>query len=250
MPTENTVITLADEVRAQILSRRAIAAGAAAGLGAGLGVLPSARAFAAQDAVNTDDLISVLNYALTLEHLKNAFYREGLATFTVEQFTDLGFQPSVQEYLAEIGNDEAAHVETLTSVITDLGGAPVAEGQYDISSALTDLSTFLSTAMELENTGVSAYTGAAQYLMENDNLLTAALTIHGVEARHAAYLNILNEENPFPAAFDEPLTPAEVVEIASPFIVTAQVSTPVAEEGTPTTAPVAPEGAPAATPSV
>ncbi len=82
--------------------------------------------------------------------------------------------------------------------------------------------------MALENTGVAAYTGAAQYLIDNDELLTAALTIHGVEARHAAYLNILNEENPFPNAFDEPLTPAEVVEIAGQFIVDAEVVTPAA----------------------
>jgi len=179
-----------------------------------------------------EDLLSVLNYALTLEHLEHAFYRDGLASFTLEQFTDLGFQPSVVDYLTQISSDEAAHVETLTSVITSLGGTPVAEGQYDISAALTDPTAFLATAMALENTGVSAYTGAAQYLIDNDELLTAALTIHGVEARHAAYLNILNEESPFPAAFDEPLTPAEVVEIAGPFIVQADVVTPLAA-GTP-----------------
>ena len=132
------------------------------------------------------------------------------------------------DYLTQISADEAAHVETLTSVITSLGGTPVAEGQYDVSSALVDASAFLATAMALENTGVSAYTGAAQYLIDNDELLTAALTIHGVEARHAAYLNILNEENPFPDAFDKPLTPAEVVEIAGPFIVEAEVVTPLA----------------------
>ncbi|MDP9366776.1 MAG: ferritin-like domain-containing protein, partial [Chloroflexota bacterium] len=103
----------------------------------------------------------------------------------------------------------------------------------------TDAEPFLATAQALENTGVSAYTGAAQYLIDSDELLTAALTIHGVEARHAAYLNLLNGENPFPMSFDEPLNPAEVVEIAGGFIVDAEVVTPEAfepeedEEGTP-----------------
>ena len=205
----------------------AAAIGGAAGVAALLGPLPAL----AQEAANTEDLISVLNYALTLEHLEHAFYRDGLASFTLAQFTDLGFQPSVVDYLTQISSDELAHVETLTQVITDLGGSPVAEGQYDISGAVTDPTAFLATAMALENLGVAAYGGAAQYLIENDVLLTAALTIHGNEARHAAYLNILNEENPFPDAFDEPLPPAEVVEIAGPFIVDAEVVTPLAAEG-------------------
>ncbi len=186
---------------------------------------------AAQDTASDEDLLSVLNYALTLEHLENAFYRDGLASFTVESFTALGFQPSVVDYIAEIGAHELAHVETLTTVITDLGGTPVAEGVYDFAAAYADPTAFLATAMALENTGVDAYTGAAQYLIDNDDLLTAALTIHGVEARHAAYLNVLNDEDPFPDAFDEPLTPAEVVEIAGPFIVDAEVVTPLAAGG-------------------
>ncbi|MBA2597212.1 MAG: ferritin-like domain-containing protein [Chloroflexia bacterium] len=186
---------------------------------------------AAQDTASDEDILSVLNYALTLEHLENAFYRDGLASFTVDAFTALGFQPSVVDYIAEIGAHELAHVETLTAVITDLGGTPVAEGIYDFTAAYADATAFLATAMALENTGVGAYTGAAQYLIDNDDLLTAALTIHGVEARHAAYLNVLNDEDPFPDAFDEPLTPAEVVEIAGPFIVDAEVVTPLAAGG-------------------
>ena len=50
-------------------------------------------------------------------------------------------------------------------------------------------------------------------------MLTAALNIHSVEARHAAYLNGLNNASPFPAATDTPLTPDEVLAIAGPFIV-------------------------------
>jgi hypothetical protein len=175
-----------------------------------------------------DDIISVLNYALTLEHLENQFYAAGLATFTSADIEALGFLPGVFDFIAEIGANEAAHVETLTTVINDLGGEPVEAGEYAIEDALASADAFIATAQALENTGVGAYTGAAKFLIENDELLTAALTIHAVEARHAAYLNILNGESPFPDAFDEPLTPAEVVEIASDFIVEAEVVTPEA----------------------
>jgi hypothetical protein len=45
------------------------------------------------------------------------------------------------------------------------------------------------------------------------------LTIHGVEARHAAYLNGLQGESPFPDAVNPTLTPDEVLAAAGPFIV-------------------------------
>jgi hypothetical protein len=160
--------------------------------------------------------IDVLNYALTLEHLEAAFYRDGLATIGQAGITALGFMPGVFDYLGEIGAHEAAHVTTLTDVITQLGGSPVAEQMYDFG--YTDAASFLQVAQALEDTGVAAYQGAAQYLIDNDDLLTAALTIHGVEARHAAYVAILNGQNPYPDAVNATLTPSEVLEIATPFI--------------------------------
>ncbi len=169
----------------------------------------------AQDATG-DDIISTLNYALTLEHLENTFYATGLATFVSADIEALGFLPGVFDYIAEIGAHEAAHVETLTTVITDLGGEPVAEATYDFG--VTDAETFLATAAALENTGVSAYDGAGASI-ENPDLLTAAGTIVAVEARHASYLNLITGEVPFPAAFETALTPDEVLEIAGPFIV-------------------------------
>lgn len=160
--------------------------------------------------------VDVLNYALTLEHLEAAFYRDGLEAIGQEGITGLGFQANVFDRLSEIGEHEAAHVTTLTDVISQLGGTPVEEGSYDFG--YEDAAGFLEVAQALEDTGVSAYTGAAQYLIESDELLTAALTIHGVEGRHASYLALLNATSPFPAAVNEPLTQEEVLEIAAPFI--------------------------------
>ena len=164
------------------------------------------------------DAVEVLNYALTLEHLEATFYREGLDNLGAAAFEEAGFQAEVRDYIVEIGQHEAEHVEVLTSVIESLDGEPVEEAEYDFGYEEGDVAGFLATAAALENTGVSAYTGAAQYLIEEDELLTAALTIHGVEARHASYLNVLTGEVPFPEAFDPPLTPDEVLEIAGPFI--------------------------------
>ena len=78
--------------------------------------------------------------------------------------------------------------------------------------------TFLATATVLENVGVSAYDGAGQFL-ENADLLSAAGSIVAVEARHASYFNLITGESPFPASFETPLTPDEVLEAATPFFV-------------------------------
>jgi hypothetical protein len=160
--------------------------------------------------------LDVLNYALTLEHLEYAFYRDGLMTNDADAFAAGGYAANVFDYFAMIRDDEKAHVDTLTQVITDLGGEPVAEGMYDFG--YTDLEGFIGVAKALENTGVSAYQGAAKDLIGENDLLTAALTIHGVEARHAAYLNGLTGESPFPDAFNPTLSPDEVLAIAGPFI--------------------------------
>ena len=161
--------------------------------------------------------VDVLNYALTLEHLEHAFYRDGLEEFSAEDFNAAGYASNVYEWFGIIRDHEMEHVDTITKVINDLGGEPVAEAQYDFG--YTDLAGFIGVAQVLENTGVSAYQGAAQFLIDEDELLTAALTIHGVEARHAAYLNGLQGESPFPDAVNPTLTPDEVLAAAGPFIV-------------------------------
>ncbi|MGC4108732.1 MAG: ferritin-like domain-containing protein [Thermomicrobiales bacterium] len=161
--------------------------------------------------------VDVLNYALTLEHLETAFYRDGLAAIGARGITGLGFQEGVFDRLSEIAAHEAAHVTTLTDVITQLGGKPVAEATYDFG--YTDAAGFVATAKVLEDIGVSAYNGAAPFLQQTPDLLTAALTIHAVEARHASYVALLNAAVPFPDAVNPYLTPGQVLELAGPLIV-------------------------------
>lgn len=156
--------------------------------------------------------VDVLNYALTLEHLEAAFYTLA-ANY---EFGADAYGNSIDAYMAEIGQHEADHVTTLTQVITDLGGEPVAAATYDFG--VTDAQSFLRTAAAVENLGVSAYDGAGAFI-ENPELLTAAGSIVAVEARHAAYLNQITGTPAFSDAFETPMTPDEVLEIAGPFIV-------------------------------
>jgi len=168
--------------------------------------------------------VDVLNYALTLEHLENAFYRDGLAEFGEDELTNADVLSSfgeavrmeVPDHLRTVGAHEAAHVEALTATVEEFGGTPVGEGEYDFGYETP--SEFLGVAKALENTGVAAYAGVAPSV-SNDEVFSAALGIHSVEARHAAFLNELNATSPFPTGVDEPKSMEEVTEIAGQFIV-------------------------------
>ena len=215
---ERLLAEIADKRRR--LSRRGMLTGSlkvagGAALAMSLTTVPSAFSIGSLAAAQemTSDL-DVLNYALTLEHLEYAFYRDGIGLFS---FGNDSRGQSIDTNFAAIRDHEGAHVETLASVIADLGGTPVEEATYDFGDAYADPMAFMMTAAALENTGVSAYDGAGQFITDPE-LLTAAGSIVAVEARHASYLNLLTGQIPFPAAFETPLTMDEVLEIAGPFI--------------------------------
>jgi rubrerythrin len=210
-------------------SRRAFLKGGVAF--AGVSALGAGRLLAFGPQLQFANDVDILNYALTLEHLEYAFYRDGLNRFNASDFaflSNLGGQNTVSA-LTAIRDHERAHVDTLTTVIQSLGGTPVQEATYDFGYA--DARGFIATAMALENTGVSAYDGAIRFV-QNPDLAEAAATIATVEARHAAYLNLLNGTSPFPAAFDTPRSQAEILAIAGPFIVSATAGGTVAPSGT------------------
>lgn len=211
---------------ADLSSRRSfLQRSAAAGAGALALAVGSSNAALAHDGTDDDfSDIEVLNFALTLEHLEYAFYRDALEEFETKDIrsakTLRGFGNrvvgDVRSNLEVVRDHEETHVDALSSIITDLGGDPVEEACYDFG--YNNFSEFLGIAAVLENTGVSAYDGAIS-LIEAEDLLTAGATIATVEARHAAYLNLLNGDSPFPDAFDTPLSPSEVLDAAGGFIV-------------------------------
>ncbi|KAF9924045.1 hypothetical protein BGZ67_009521 [Mortierella alpina] len=162
----------------------------------------------------SQNVTNVLNYALTLEHLEAEFYKQGLAKFNSSAFTSAGFDPKVRDRFVHIGQHESDHVSILTSVLNSMQAKPVPVCNYTFP--MDNLTQFLAVAQALENTGVSAYLGAASGL--SGDLLTAAAGITTVEARHAAYLNELLNQTAFPYAVDTALGPREVVTIASNFI--------------------------------
>lgn len=63
-------------------------------------------------------LADILNYALTLEHLEDNFYREGLSKYSEEHFTEAGCDNTFYENLKKVSQDESDHVAFLTEALS------------------------------------------------------------------------------------------------------------------------------------
>ncbi|MEP7142814.1 MAG: ferritin-like domain-containing protein [Ferruginibacter sp.] len=142
----------------------------------------------------TDAITDVLNFALTLEYIESEFYKAGYAAGVAGTLAIPAGAPL--NAIKTIRDHEAAHVNFLKTAITSLGGMPVvytaasfdftAKGNF--TNVFTDYGLFLAVAQTFEDTGVRAYKGQAGNLMANNDVLTAALNIHSVEARHASHI--------------------------------------------------------------
>ena len=150
------------------------------------------------------DIIGVLNFALTLEYLEAEFYNTGIANAST-----IGIpQGAAFNAISVIQAHENSHVAFLKTAITSAGGVPVSKPNFDLTggqgsggagtgngpfkTALqSDYNLFLAQAQVFEDTGVRAYKGQAGVLIPSNDILTAALQIHSVEARHAAHIRYM-----------------------------------------------------------
>lgn len=202
------------------------------------------------------DVVDVLQFALLLEYLEDSFYEIGVGTTGLIPVADM-------VVFNQISKHEKSHVALLQGAITNLGATPDPKPAFDFTAGGTfptvfsDYQTFMTLAQAFEDTGVRAYKGQAGVATENKAILTVALQIHSVEARHASQVRRMrlqkgwiegNVGGNIPAAaassyageevttqagfdtsalfgaaagsasFDEPLTKAQVTQIASAFL--------------------------------
>jgi rubrerythrin len=152
--------------------------------------------------------IAIVNYALTLEYLETEFYKKVVKSGL--------FSGPTQSLLQTIAAQEQTHVDALKHAATTLGGTPAAKvvGKFPVTSA----AQVAKLAATVENLGASAYLGQAANIV-NPEILAAALSIHTVEARHAAILNTLNKLPITPdGAFAKPADMATVLAAVKPFL--------------------------------
>ncbi len=152
--------------------------------------------------------IDVLNFALTLELLEAAFYQRALK---------LRLSGEVREMAQTFGTHEREHVAAIKETINGLGGKPDRAPKF--SFPVSDERSFLALAQTLEETGVSAYNGAAGQIQAPE-VLAAAGQIVQIEARHAAAIRTARSQAPAPLAFDKSLGMEQVLQAAKPFLKT------------------------------
>ena len=158
-------------------------------------------------ATATSGDLGIVNYALTLEYLESEFYKKVAASGL--------FKGATLSTLKQFGSEENQHVAALHAVASKLGTpAPKPTGKFPVHSA-TQVATLAAT---VENLGAAAYLGQAPNI-KSPEILAAALSIHSIEARHAATLNLLTKKSPTPnGAFAKPASMAEVLAAVKPFI--------------------------------
>jgi rubrerythrin len=201
---ELAAIDIQGHTRQAFLVKGAVAAGAVYGLAA---VGPYVKQAVAQEGGGD---VEILNFALTLEYLEAAFYTQALKQTP-------GLTREVKKLAKEIRDNESAHVAALTKTITDLGGKPVKAPGVDFGKAFASQKSFLKLAQTLEDTGVSAYNGAAPAI-ESKEVLGAAGSIVQVEARHAAAIRMLNGQPISDGGFDKTLDTQQVLDAVKPFV--------------------------------
>ncbi|KIJ26510.1 hypothetical protein M422DRAFT_55481 [Sphaerobolus stellatus SS14] len=129
----------------------------------------------AERRTTTYDEATILQYALTLEHLKNAFYAGAIAKF----------DQRAHEKFAEISAHEKRHVVLFEVALRAAALKPCTYGFL-----YTYPKSFVALSQILEGVGTSAFTGAAQFLTSKALITKAAsIRIHPCHGGlHAAWV--------------------------------------------------------------
>lgn len=192
-------IAEASHQRQLALSRRGLLAATAAGAGAL--VLGRSEARAASGLSAND--VGILNYALVLEYLQASFYTEAERSGALSGKT--------AQAATVVGATERAHVKAFQKL---LGSKAVKRPLFDFQGVTEAQQAFLKTAVAFEDLAVAAYKGQAPKL-RSSAVLAAAVGIHSVEARHAAWMRELFGVTPAVNAFDKPATKQNINRIVA-----------------------------------
>jgi hypothetical protein len=174
---------------------------AAAAAGAGALVLGRSEARAASGLSAND--VGILNYALVLEYLQASFYTEAERSGALSGKT--------AQAATVVGATERAHVKAFQKL---LGSKAVKRPLFDFQGVTEAQQAFLKTAVAFEDLAVAAYKGQAPKL-RSSAVLAAAVGIHSVEARHAAWMRELFGVTPAVNAFDKPATKQNINRIVA-----------------------------------
>jgi hypothetical protein len=183
---------LTDGTRADFL-RKAVLGGSAAGAALATPALAKGR--------NTAKDIAILRFDLNLEYLQAAMYSEA------ERLRQL--KPRTLEWARVVGANERGHVRAIRGL---LGRDAVKSPKFNFRGVTEDDSVFAETAVAFEDlTAALLKTQTAR--VDSRRVLAALVSLHSVEARHAAWIRHIAGIVPAAHAFDEPTSKGRVVRL-------------------------------------
>jgi hypothetical protein len=121
-----------------------------------------------------------------------------------------------------VARHERSHVVALRRT---LGRRAIGRPRFTFGGATESADAFRRTAVAFEDLAATAYKGQAPRV-DSREYLAAAVAIHSVEARHAAWIRRLAKVEPAAEAFDEPVTQARAQQIvaATRFVVSTRTN--------------------------
>lgn len=159
--------------------------------------------------------LDIFNFALGLEYLEAAFYASIVDANNKRAY----LSPEVARIAQGIADDEAAHVASITDLITRAKGTPVSKPNFQFpENVYLSQVAFLTLAGTFEDTGTGAYLGAAPKLKSVDALKFAA-SVYGIETRHASVIHFMNNMSPASTALEIALEVPEIQRRVAPFII-------------------------------
>ena len=188
--------------------RRSLSVLAAGGLG---GLLAGAAEAAA---ATTKNDIAILRFDLVLEYLQAGLYTEAerLGALT----------PKTLAWARVVGAHERAHVQALKNL---LGSKVVPSPAFNYRGVTSNEPDFIKTAVAFEDLTAALLKWQAVRL-DSRSIVAAAVTLHSVETRHAAWIRHLNGLPPVTSAFDKPASQARMARlIASTHFVSSRPRT-------------------------
>ncbi|MEJ7793838.1 MAG: ferritin-like domain-containing protein [Gaiellaceae bacterium] len=155
--------------------------------------------------------VAILNYALMLEYLQAAFYTEAER--------EGALRGKAAQAVGVVGPVERAHVSAFRKA---LGSAAAKRPTFNFQGTTEDQKRFLETAVAFEDLAVAAYKDQAPRIRA-PAILAVAVSIHSVEARHAAWMRRLVGILPAASPFDDGIDRAEAFRIvdATGFVTTS-----------------------------
>jgi ferritin-like protein len=182
--------------RGELLRRSAgaVAAGAAGYFG-----LSARKADAATPLTSND--VAILRFDQVLEALQAGLYTEA------ERLGAL--KPATLAWARVVGAHERAHLQAIKNLL----GAKVVPGPaFNYGNVTSDERAFLKTTVAFEDLTAALLKWQAPRL-DSRAVVAAAISLHSVETRHAAWIRRLIGLQPATTAFDKPASQQKMAEL-------------------------------------